>query len=195
MQDRLTTRPTLLVVCALSVAWITIATVYLYPGVKEEVDEKRYLHRVEKLHTPVLPLECGRARGVENRDFIREDRHSERCWVTIPTFNSLYREIAEATDLGATLRSNIRESLPVENREGTPFEALLRAAGIILAGPTVIALALVTGRSGLPDLSPGDHLTLGAACFAGSRFAASRWPPLLSGVGHLDPRLVGRLRL
>ena len=51
MQDRLTTRPTLLVVCALSVAWITIATVYLYPGVKEEVDEKRYLHRVEKLHT------------------------------------------------------------------------------------------------------------------------------------------------
>src|SRR5215208_8311729 len=127
MQDRLTTRPTLLVVCALSVAWITIATVYLYPGVKEEVDEKRYLHRVEKLHTPVLPLECGRARGVENRDFIREDRHSERCWVTIPSFNSHYPEIAEATDLGATLRSNMRESLPLEHWEGTPFEALLRA--------------------------------------------------------------------
>jgi hypothetical protein len=108
----MTTRPALLAVCALSVAWITIVTVYLYPGVKEEVDEKRYLHRVEKLHTPVLPLECGRARGIENRDFIREDRHSERCWVTIATFNSLYPEIAEATDLGATLRSNMRESLP-----------------------------------------------------------------------------------
>ena len=64
--------------------------------------------------------------------------------MTIATFNSLYPEIAEATDPGATLRSNIRESLPVENWEGTPFEALLRAAGIILAGPTVIALALVT---------------------------------------------------
>ena len=34
-----------------------------------QVDEKRYLHRVEKLHTPVLPL-GGRARGAENRDFI-----------------------------------------------------------------------------------------------------------------------------
>ena len=96
----MTSRPALLVVCALSLAWITVATVYLYPGVKEEVDEKRYLHRVEKLHTPVLPLECGRARGVENRDFIREDRHSDRCWVTIATFNSLYSDI-----LGAMLRS------------------------------------------------------------------------------------------
>src|SRR5215208_5003574 len=84
--------------------------VYLYPGVKEEVDEKGYLHRVEKLHTPVLPLECGRARGIENRDFIREDRHSDRCWVTIAVFNPLYPEIAEATDLAASLRSNIRES-------------------------------------------------------------------------------------
>ena len=118
VQGPMTTRPALLAVCALSLAWITIATVYLYPGVKEEVDEKRYLHRVEKLHTPVLPLECGRARGVENRDFIREDRHSDRCWVTIAVFNSLYPEISEATDLGATLRSNMRESLPLENWGG-----------------------------------------------------------------------------
>ena len=109
-----------------------------------QVDEKRYLHRVEKLHTPVLPLACGQARGAENRDFIQEDRHSDRCWVTIATFNSLYPEIAEATDLGATLRSNVRERLPLENWEGTPLEALLRAAGIILGTPAVIALALVT---------------------------------------------------
>ncbi len=61
----MTSRPALLVVCALSLAWITIATVYLYPGVKEEVDEKRYLHRVEKLHTLVLPLECGERRKTE----------------------------------------------------------------------------------------------------------------------------------
>src|SRR5215204_3436486 len=140
----MTSRPALLVVCALSLAWITVATVYLYPGVKEEVDEKRYLHRVEKLHTPVLPLECGQARGIENRDFIREDKHSERCRVTIPAFNSLYPEMAEATDLAASLRSNMRESLPLENWEGTPLEALLRAAGFILGPGVIIALALVT---------------------------------------------------
>src|SRR5215204_7265420 len=140
----MTSRPALLAVFALSLAWISIATVYLYPDLKEEVDETGYLHRVEKLHTPVLPLECGRARGVENSDFIREDKHPERCWVTIPAFNSLYPEIAEATDLAASLRSNMRESLPLENWEGTPFEALLRAAGIILGPAAVIALALVT---------------------------------------------------
>ena len=151
----MTTRPALLAVCALSLAWITIAMVYLYPGVKEEVDEKRYLHRVEKLHTPVLPLECGRARGVENRDFIREDRHSDRCWVTIAIFNSLYPEIAEATDLGATLRSNIRESLPLENWEGTPLKPCYEPP-VSSSAPQQLSRSLSLpgpdGRSGLPEL-------------------------------------------
>src|SRR5215208_1752711 len=145
MQDRLTTRPTLLVVCALSVAWITIATVYLYPGVKEEVDEKRYLHRVEKLHTPVLPLECGRARGVENRDFIREDRHSDRCWVTIrPSIRSIRRSLRPLTSVQRCGPICLRASRWRTGRGHPPLEALLRAAGIILATPAVIALALVT---------------------------------------------------
>jgi hypothetical protein len=45
----MTTRPALIGWCALSVAWMTAATVYLYQGVREEVADKRYLHRVEKL--------------------------------------------------------------------------------------------------------------------------------------------------
>jgi hypothetical protein len=146
VQGPITTRPALLAVCALSVAWITIATVYLYPGLKEEVDEKRYLHRVEKLHIPVMPLECGQARGVENRDFIREDRHSERCWVTIPAFNSLYPEIAEATDLGATLRSNVRESLPLENWEGTPVQVIARAVMVVMAPPLILFAVIFEAR-------------------------------------------------
>ena len=155
----MTTRPALLAVFALSLAWITIATVYLYPGVKEEVDEKRYLHRVEKLHTPVLPLECGRARGVENRDFIREDRHSERCWVTIPTFNSLYPEIAEATDLAQRFgpicvrasRWRIGRGHHLKPCYEPPVSSSARqqsSRSLWLPGRDV--------RSGLPDLSPGD---------------------------------------
>ena len=35
----MTTRPALLALCALSLAWITSSAVYLYPGVKEEVDD------------------------------------------------------------------------------------------------------------------------------------------------------------
>src|SRR5215216_2926519 len=105
------------------------------PGTEGGDRRKAVLHRAEKLHTPVLPLECGRARGIENRDFIREDKHPERCWVTIPAFNSLYPEIAEATDLASSLRSNMHESLPLENWAGTPLEALLRTAGIVLGIP------------------------------------------------------------
>jgi hypothetical protein len=56
VQGPMTTPPALIGWCALAVAWMTAGTVYLYPGLKEEVDEKRYIHRVEKLHTPVLPF-------------------------------------------------------------------------------------------------------------------------------------------
>ena len=142
----MTTRPALLAVCALSLAWITIATVYLYPGVKEEVDEKRYLRRGREAAHTRLPLECGRARGVENRDFIREDRHSDRCWVTIAAFNSLYPEIAEATDLAATLRSNMRESLPLENWEGTPVQVIARAVMVVMAPPLILFAVIFEAR-------------------------------------------------
>ena len=63
--------------------------------------------------------------------------------MTVSAFNSLYPEIAEATDPAASLRSK-RESLPLENWEGTSLEALLRAADVILGPAVVIALALVT---------------------------------------------------
>ena len=69
----------------------------------------------------------------------------------------LYPEIAEATDLGATLRSNVRESLPLENWEGTPLEALLRAAGISSARQQSSRSLSLPGheeRSGLPELRP-----------------------------------------
>jgi hypothetical protein len=70
---RMKTRTTFFVWSALTIGWSTGAALYLYSDVKEEIDEKRYLHRVEKLHAPVLSIECARARGVENRDYIRED--------------------------------------------------------------------------------------------------------------------------
>ena len=54
MRDR-----TILLIClTLSMAWVTIASVYLYPDVKEEFEQHRYLRRIGKLHTPVIPIEC-----------------------------------------------------------------------------------------------------------------------------------------
>jgi hypothetical protein len=139
-------RTALLVWLALAVCWCTAAAVYLYPDVKEEIEEKRYLHRVERLHTPVLPIECARARGIENRDYVREDTDPNQCWTTIPAFRALFPEIAQGTDLGATLRTQEREELPQDRWDGTPLAAVARATAIVL-GPPVLAFGLMrTGR-------------------------------------------------
>ena len=133
----------LLVRIAVALTWVVAWSLYLYPDVKEEIEEKRYLHQVEKLHTPVFPIDCERARGVENRDFIREDEHPQQCWVTIPAFNALYPEIAASTDLAATLRMQAREELSLENWDGTPFGAIARAAAVVLGAPFGAALVLL----------------------------------------------------
>jgi hypothetical protein len=79
-------RTTVLICLTLSMAWVTISAVYLYPDVKEEFEQHRYLRRIGKLHTPVIPIECPRARGIENQDFIREDKNPNRCWVDLASF-------------------------------------------------------------------------------------------------------------
>ena len=156
-----------------------------------EVDEKRYLQRAEKVHTPVLPLECGRARGIENRDFIREDRHSDRCWVTIATFNSLYPEIAEATDLGATLRSMCVRASRWRIGRGHHSKLCYELPASSSAPQQLWGSLSLPGRdvrSGLPELDRGDHLPLRAG---GARSAASGRLPLLRAAGIILEPAVG----
>ena len=85
-------RALVLICLTLSMAWVTIAAIYLYPDVKEEFEQHRYLRRIGKLHTPVIPIECPRARGIENQDFIREDKNPNRCWVDLASFRRNYPE-------------------------------------------------------------------------------------------------------
>ena len=106
----------MLICLTLSMAWVTIAAVYLYPDVKEEFEQHRYLRRIGKLHTPVIPIECPRARGIENQDFIREDKNPNGCWVDLASFRRNYPEIAEATDVAATILANLREEPPLPER-------------------------------------------------------------------------------
>ena len=60
---RMKTRTAFLVWSALTIGWSTGAALYLYSDGKDEIEEKRYPHRVEKLHTPVLFIDCARAVG------------------------------------------------------------------------------------------------------------------------------------
>ena len=44
---------------------------------------------------------------------------------------------------GFPVRTPVIRALPLQNLEGTPLEALLRAGGIILGTPAVIGLTIV----------------------------------------------------
>jgi hypothetical protein len=126
--------------------WVAGTALWSYPALREEVDEKRYLARVAKRQTPVIPVDCAGARGVESRDFIREDRNPHRCWVDLSSFRRLYPEIAASTDEAASVRFNVRAELPTDAWDGSPSEELLKAAALALSLP----LLLLGGFAGLP---------------------------------------------
>jgi hypothetical protein len=129
---------------ALAVAWMIGMGLWLYPDVKEEFTEKQYLARIAKEHPPMIPTECIRARGVENRDFIREDKHLDRCWVDLPTFRRLYPELAPHTDEQASARIRAEDGLPLENWDGSPWNELLKGAALTF-GPAHPVLGRAPG--------------------------------------------------
>jgi hypothetical protein len=125
-----------------SSAWAFAAALYSYPDIKEEIGQARYFARIAKTHPPMILARCDDARGQENRDFIREDKNPDRCWVDLVSFRRLYPELADVTDERASSRIHVEPDLPMENWEGSPFEAILNAAVLVLSLP---ALTFVAG--------------------------------------------------
>ena len=124
---------------ALAAAWIAASALYSFPAFQEEVAEKRYLARIARLQAPVIPVDCSGARGVESRDFIREDKNRHRCWVDLASFRRLYPEIAEYTDEAASARINMQAELPLDKWDGSPLEELLKAGALALSLPVLLA--------------------------------------------------------
>ena len=109
-------------------AWIVASGLYSFPAFQEEVAEKRYLARIARVQAPVIPVDCSGARGVESRDFIREDKNRHRCWVDLSSFRRLYPEIAEYTDEAASARINMQAELPLDKWDGSPSRSCSRPA-------------------------------------------------------------------
>src|SRR3954453_12515554 len=121
--------------------WVIAAGFYAYPEVKKAFDEQTHLAEVPKEHPPVIPTECSRARGVENRDFVREDNTSDRCWVDLASFRRLYPEIASETDEEASALIRGLDGPPMENGDGSLWRKVLQAITLVL-GPPLLLLAL-----------------------------------------------------
>src|SRR3712207_6604835 len=92
-------------------------------------------------HPPMIPALCSAARGVENRDFVREDDTSDRCWVDLASFRRLYPEIASETDEGASALIRGPDGSPMENGSGSFWGVVLQTVALVL-GPPLLLLVL-----------------------------------------------------
>jgi hypothetical protein len=125
---------------AVALIWMGCTSVYLYPDVKGQFEEKAFFGRAAEQERPVIPLPCFRARGVENDDFVREDKDPAKCWVGLASFRRLYPEIAATTDIEATVRLNARDRLPMEQWDAAPLGAILNAAAVVAGLPAFLLL-------------------------------------------------------
>src|SRR5215212_6370850 len=143
------TRALRLIGLVLASLWLLGVGTYAYPGVKGEFEEQRRLAQMAQQHPPMIPALCSGVRGVENRDFLREDATSDRCWVDLPSFRRLYPEIAPYTDedASAVIRGAGGASL---EEEGALWGEVFKAAALVLGPPLLLALTLSVAPFGTP---------------------------------------------
>jgi len=122
--------------------WVIGAGPYAYPGLKGEFEEQSRLAQMAQQHPPMIPASCSGVRGVENRDFLREDARSDRCWVDLSSFRRLYPEIAPYTDEGASAVIRGAGGASLEEEDGALWGELLKAAALVLGPPLLLALTL-----------------------------------------------------
>ena len=121
--------------------WVIGAGPYAYPGLKSEFAQQSRRAQVAQQHPPMIPALCSGVRGVESRDFVREDARSDRCWVDLPSFRRLYPEIAPYTDEDASaVIRGADEASQEEDEDGSPWDELLKAAALVLGPPLLLGL-------------------------------------------------------
>src|SRR3954467_4266498 len=115
--------------------WVIGAGPYAYPGVKGEFEEQSRLAQMAQQHPPMIPALCSGVRGVENRDFVREDAPSDRCWVDLPSFRRLYPEIAPYVDEEASVISRGPSGTSLDDEDDSPWSEVFQAAALVLGPP------------------------------------------------------------
>ena len=136
------TRAVRLIGLVLSSLWMIGAGTYAYPGVKGEFEEQGRLAQMAQQHPPMIPALCSDARGVENRDFVREDAPSDRCWVDLASFRRLYPEIAPYTDEDASAVIRGADEASLDDEDGALWGEVLKAAALVLGPPLLFVRAM-----------------------------------------------------
>src|SRR3954454_23264275 len=122
--------------------WVIGASPYAYPGLKGEFEEQTRRAQRAQQPPPMIPALCSGVRGVEHRDFVREDAASDRCWVDLSSFRRLYPEIAPYTDEDASAVSRGAHEASLEDEDGALWGEVLNAAALVLGPPLLLVLTL-----------------------------------------------------
>ena len=122
--------------------WVIGAGTYAYPGLMGEFEEQSRLAQWAQQHPPMIPALCSGVRGVESRDFVREDARSDRCWVDLSSFRRLYPEIAPYTDEGASAVIRGADEASLDDEDGALWDEVLKAAALVLGPPLLLVLTL-----------------------------------------------------
>ena len=122
--------------------WVLGAGSYAYPGLKGEFAQQSRRAQVAQQHPPMIPALCSGVRGVESRDFVREDAASDRCWVDLSSFRRLYPEIAPYTDEDASAVIRGADEASLEDEDGALWGELLKAVALVLGPPLLLGLTL-----------------------------------------------------
>jgi hypothetical protein len=148
--------------------WMLGAGFNAYPGVKDEFLEQRRLAQMAREHPPMIPALCSEVRGVETRDFVRENDTSDRCWVDLASFRRLYPEIASETDEGASALIRGPNGSPIEDGDGSFWGEVLKAVILVLGPPfLLLALNLISAPSSTKwKTQAGAHRALPAGASA-----------------------------
>ena len=122
--------------------WVIGAGPYAYPGLKGEFAEQSRRAQLAQQPPPMIPALCSGVRGVENRDFVREDAASDRCWIDLSSFRRLYPEIAPYTDEGASAVIRGADEASLDDEDGALWDEVLKAAALVLGPPLLLGLTL-----------------------------------------------------
>src|SRR4051794_2840737 len=120
--------------------WVLGAGPYAYPGLKGEFEEQSRRAQRAQQHPPMIPALCSGVRGVEHRDFVREDATSDRCWVDLSSFRRLYPEIAPYPEVDASAVIRGADEASREEEDGALGGEVLKAAALFLGPPLLLGL-------------------------------------------------------
>jgi hypothetical protein len=121
--------------------WIVFAVLFVIAvgvessgGIREEFN-KASLTKEMTGFTPLVPVDCSKARGYVSSDYEKRDG---RCWYEIPKFRALHAEYKDLNDYDLSERLYKKAGIPLKPIR--PWTKVTEAAGLAVGVPLAVLM-------------------------------------------------------